>query len=205
MKKVICLFLCVFTVFCFNTAAFADVSVDYDMVSIPNDHSADVSIIVNYEGESDAVEYHESGLVVEWGDAYSDKSHYLNIGADANTNIGNSAVVLYGTTSQDVSGKKTIYVFVWDNSKPEIDNVTKSGKKVKLEWSGGKSKYYQVQYRVKNGSWKTVSKLCNSDRYYFNSLSKGKTYQFRVRPATPSYEWGTQYGKWSSTFTYKVR
>ncbi len=205
MKKIICLLLCFILVFCFNTAAFADVSVDYDLISVPNDQSEVVSVIVNYQGESDVVEYHERGLLVEWAGIYSDKAHYLNIGADSNTDIGNNAIVLYGTTSKDVNGKKIVYVFVWDNSKPEIENVTKVGKKVKLTWSGGKSSYYQVQYRVKNGSWKTVSKLCKSEKYVFSSLSKGKTYQFRVRPATPSYEWETRYGKWSNTFTYKVK
>ena len=49
------------------------------------------------------------------------------------------------------------------------------------------------------------SQIAKSEKYVFSSLSKGKTYQFRVRPATPSYEWETRYGKWSNTFTYKVK
>ena len=51
MKKIICLLLCLILVFCFNTAAFADVSVDYDLISVPNDQSEVVSVIVNYQGE----------------------------------------------------------------------------------------------------------------------------------------------------------
>ena len=42
-------------------------------------------------------------------------------------------------------------------------------------------------------------------KYTFKSLKKGKTYQFRVRPVTPMYNWGSRYGQWSAAATVKVK
>ena len=41
--------------------------------------------------------------------------------------------------------------------------------------------------------------------YTFKNLKKGNTYQFRVRPVTPTYNFGTRPGNWSTAVSVKIK
>ena len=185
--------------------------IDYDLVTIPNDGT----------WEDVTVDYSREGFAKVRGDGYlhleflksDENTAVVRISADQNTYVGVNAVdVMYLDENQETD-VKTIYVNVYDASKPADVQAYQTGSKVKLEWANTQSYYYQIQYRVKGGKWKTAAKKYSIEAdfqtegrsYTFKNLKQGRTYQFRLRPVTPCYEWGTKYGQWSDVITYKMK
>lgn len=211
MKRILLtLLLCMLLAVTMTTNAFA-IGFDCDRILIPNDgtyeditlgYDKDCALSINTSNHIwyDLIETGEEGKVI------------VRLYANDYTDVGTGIAEAIEVDKQD-GVDAAAYVTVYDNSRPEILKAVKSGSKVQLQWEGGLSFYYQVQYRVKGGTWKTAARKYDirpklqtaGQAYTFKSLKKGTTYQFRVRPVTPSYEWGNVYGKWSSTFTYKMK
>ena len=183
---------------------------EYNLVTIPNDGTwEDVTVDYSKEGFAKVKGY--GYLQLEFPES-DENTAVVRISADQNTYVGVNAVdVMYLDENQETD-VKTIYVNVYDASKPTGVHAYQTGSKVKLEWANTRSYYYQIQYRVKGGKWKTAAKKYSIEKnfeaerrsYTFKNLKAGKTYQFRVRPVTPCYEWGTKYGQWSDPFTFTV-
>ena len=212
MKRVLLtLMLCMILAVTMSSNAFA-LEIDYDLVSIPNDGPYE-DVTIDYSKEGDVLIGASNGIRPDFPETNEKGKSIVRIYADGNTYIGTGTVQTMYLNEKGQTDVAVIYVNVYDNSKPDSLNVVKSGSNVKLTWESTSSFYYQIQYRVKNGKWKTAEskyditpKLeTNGRAYTFKNLKKGKTYQFRLRPVTPSYEWGTEYGKWSDTFTYTVK
>ena len=185
--------------------------IDYDLVTIPNDGTwEDVTVDHSRDTSTKIKAY---GYLQLDFPATDENTSVVRIFADENTYIGMNAVdVMYVNENQETD-VKTIYVNVYDASKPENLYAFQTGSKVKLGWANTQSYYFQIQYRVKGGKWKTAAKKYSIEEnfategrsYTFKNLKAGKTYQFRLRPVTPCYEWGTKYGPWSDAITYKVK
>ena len=185
--------------------------IDYDLVTIPNDGTwEDVTVDHSRDTSTKIKAY---GYLQLDFPATDENTSVVRIFADENTYIGMNAVdVMYVNENQETD-VKTIYVNVYDASKPENLYAFQTGSKVKLGWANTQSYYFQIQYRVKGGKWKTAAKKYSIEEnfategrsYTFKNLKAGKTYQFRLRPVTPCYEWGTKYGPWSDVITYKMK
>lgn len=184
---------------------------DYDLVTIPNDGTWE-EVTVDHSRDTSAKIKAYGYLQLDFP-ATDENTSVVRIFADENTYIGMNAVdVMYVNENQETD-VKTIYVNVYDVSKPSNLHAFQTGSKVKLGWANTQSYYFQIQYRVKGGKWKTAAKKYSIEEniategrsYTFKNLKAGQTYQFRLRPVTPCYEWGTKYGPWSDVITYKVK
>lgn len=210
-KKMIIMMLCTMLLAAMSTNAFA-LEIDYDQVSIPNDGTYE-DVVVDYSKEGGAGIYASNYIKLDFPKSNQVNKAIVRISADADTYVGTGTVeVIYYDEDNEIDSS-VVYVNVYDASKPENLNASKSGNYVKLTWENTRSYYYQIQYRTENGKWKTAASKYNiapkiqteGRAYTFKNLKKGKTYQFRLRPVTPCYEWGTKYGKWSEPFTYTVK
>lgn len=210
MKKILSVILCVVIIFAASVSAFG-LEIDYPYNGVNNNGKAGgVTITVSHPDADEVFSVAHGGLNHEWYTTDVNGVHEIFIWADEDTDIGTNSVSLVwldGATNKMCS--ETVFVDVFDASKPKIQKATQNGKNVKITWNGAKSNYYDIQYRVKNGSWKTVASEYSVEetgmKYTFKNLKKGKTYQFRVRPVTPTYQWGTRYGQWSTAVSVKVK
>lgn len=223
-KKIIVLALSLVMVFSFSSSAFAYVSVDSNSW-IANNNDTSFTVLVDYTGETVPVTaFWNSGLSCEWGDVIEDTStskiQLLTVNINENTNIGANSIFIAPPQSTIPNDSFTfIKVYVTDQSEIEISKVRKSSGKVKVTWTSGKSGFYQLQYRVKGGSWKNATKdYLSKASCSLSKLKKGKTYSFRVRCVTPApvefygAKWSKTetiddyiYGPWSDRFSYKVK
>ncbi len=223
-KKLAVLSLSLVMVFCFSANAFASVSVDNNSWIAKNKNSS-FSVLVDYTGETAPLTaFWTHGLYCSWGKIYEDtatsKIQELVINVDENSSIGANSIFIAPSQAEVPDGSFAfINVYVTDQSEIEISNIKKANKKVKVTWTNGKSGFYQLQYREKNGSWKNASDdYISKSSFSFAKLKKGKTYSFRVRCVTPApvefygatWDSGDKignyiYGPWSDKFSYKVK
>ena len=209
-KKVCSMILCAGMFLAAGTSASA-LEVDYQYNGVKNNGEAGgLTVTVSHPEAEDVFSYAQGGVNQRWMATDEERVHQLFFWADENTVIGtNSITLMWEDENTGLPESDVIYVDVFDNSKPVIQKATRSGTSVKITWDGARSKYFQLQYRVKGGSWKTAASEYNTGetgmKYTFKNLKKGKTYQFRVRPVTPTYSWGNRYGQWSAAVMVKVK
>ena len=209
-KKVCSMILCAGMILAAGASASA-LEVDYLYNGVKNNGEAGgLTVTVSHPEAEEVYSFAQGGLNQSWQATDKERVDQLFFWADENTDVGTNSITLMwidedtGLTESDV-----IYVDVFDDSKPVIRKATRSGSSVKIAWDGARSKYFQLQYRVKGGTWKTAASEYDPGetgmKYTFKSLKKGKTYQFRVRPVTTTYNWGSRYGQWSAAVTVKVK
>ena len=210
MKKILSIILCLGIIFASSAGAFAiEMDYPYNVVS-NNGEAVGLAVTVSHPEAEDIYSYAFGGLNHEWQTTNGNRVDKIFLWADENTDIGINSISLvwYNETTQKI-GCDTILVDVFDVSKPKIIKTSRNGSSVKIKWNGAKSKYYDIQYRVKNGSWKTAALEYNTEEtgmeYTFKNLKKGNTYQFRVRPVTPTYNFGTRPGNWSTAVSVKIK
>ena len=201
MKKLL-LIICLLVPMFVSSVLFvnADVSADYDLVYMANDGGSETIYITSDTAET--VKYLEDGgLRVEWGE-WSGSRIPLYISADNNTDLGNSAITVID--EDDPDDYDIIHVLVYDNYQTEIYSAKAGKGKATIRWNKGLSDYYQMQYKKAGESWKNVF-FGKRTKWTVYGLNKGKKYSFRVRPVTPSYEWGNLYGPWSGVVSLRVK
>ena len=209
-KKVCSMILCA-GMFLAAGASASALEVDYQYNGVKNNGEAGgLTVTVSHPEAEDVFSYAQGGVNQRWVATGDDRVHQLFFWADENTVIGtNSITLMWEDENTGLPESDVIYVDVFDDSKPVIQKATRSGTSVKITWDGARSKYFQLQYRVKGGTWKTAAPEYNTRetgmKYTFKNLKKGKYYQFRVRPVTPTYSWGSRYGQWSAAATVKVK
>ncbi len=212
-RKIICISLILTMILCSAGMAAGIVEPSMISVKLPNDGSDNQTIIVDYTGEKDVWRYCEDWLSAEWGTKLSDtdtsKKQELYISPVSGGYCGNTYVFLKAEAPDATASWKMIKVFVWDNTKVNIQNVKQKNGLLTIKWGYASAWYYQLQYRKTSGSWKTswktLASLAEYNEYTMGNLAKGVTYQFRVRPLTPSQEWGMQKGPWSAIYSYTIK
>ena len=209
-KKVCSMILCAGMILAAGASASA-LEVDYQYNGVKNNGEAGgLTVTVSHPEAEEVFSFAQGGVNQRWMATDEERVHQLFFWADENTVIGtNTITLMWEDENTGLPESDVIYVDVFDNSKPVIEKATRSGTSVKITWDGAQSKYFQLQYRVKGGTWKTAASEYNTGetgmKYTFKSLKKGKNYQFRVRPVTPTYSWGNRYGQWSAAVTVKVK
>ena len=217
MKKIMTILLALTITICFSGSAFARVIPEYKQIIMDNNNDKMV-LTLDITNENGPVYFYSNGyLYVEMGDIFYDsenrKLEKVTITATDETTIGKH-VVFFSNNKDTDDGFAFVNIYVTDKSKIDISNAKKNKNKTKISWTKGKSGLYQLQYREKDGTWKNATKEYVTKNYYnFSNLKKGKTYSFRVRTVTPlSYEWygeeigdEYQFGKWSESFSYKIK
>ncbi len=188
-------------------AAWGAVTVKKDLVMLPNTkgETSNISIEVTAEGEDAVTAYSEDGIATYWKSVAGTEDRWiLTLNVEGKPAVGNNALTLRGATTGEICH---IYVFIYDNRKPIIEDVEKGKNSLNLIWETKGSEYSQVQYRIAGGKWKTAAKMTKEKHLSFNRLVPGSKYEFRVRPVSLSQEWGVKYGPWSKTFTqgFKVK
>ena len=137
--------------------------------------------------------YH--GLKYFDSDVYKYSTSYKN-----NTNIGLATVTFTGKKTLTGTAKATFKIVpkqaAWKSIKAGKKSFTAT---VKAQKGGVR---YQIQYRTLNGKWK--SKWTGKTSLTVKNLKSKKKYQVRVR-AYKTVKKKTYYGKWSKTWTVKVR
>ena len=212
MKKILSVALCLSIIFAASAGAFAlEVDIDDYYKAVGNNGIEGRTYITVSHPETEGFLYFSGrDLNAEWEPMDAAGVSRIYFWADEYTGIGKSCISLVweDETTEEINSE-IIHVDVYDTSRPKITKTTRSGSSVKITWSGAKSKYYQLQYRVKNGTWKTAASEYDTTetgmKYTFKKLTKGKTYQFRVRPVTPTYWSGNKYGSWSASVSVKVK
>ena len=104
---------------------------------------------------------------------------------------------------QDGSETAMLYVFVTSGDVPRLYYYGKTSTGITIDWTATDVKRYEVQYRIKGGTWKTAHEFTSKTKTTIKNLKKGKTYQFRVRSVNYDYDWGEYVGDWSNIITKK--
>lgn len=200
-KSVLSLLLLLVLVFSMSTCAFAT-SFDYDRTWMERGESVDIKV---YLSDPDAPFYigRDKGLT------NYDYENYrgcwtTHLTASYGADLGTHAYFAQEVTEYN-SGYAIGYVFIVDRTAPQIYDSSKGKTSATISWDKTDVGRYQVQYRVKGGTWKTATDFTKKTSCKVTGLTKGKTYQFRVRAVNYDAEyWGEIYGYWSNTKSVKL-
>ena len=196
-KKVFCVCMAVVIVIAMTGTSFASIALDYNLVYLERGGSEKLN--VSFPGESDVEFYSQTGLSADWGNVNSiEKTASLTISAVPNATLGNKVLMVRGMSTSDFL---FVNVYIIDKTAPVIYDVEKEKNGITISWDPTDVGRYQLQYKVKNGKWKTATEFTKATEYTVKNLVRGKKYYFRVRSVNYNMEWKEIYGKWSRTRT----
>lgn len=202
MKKFL-VSICLMFVFLFACSSVASASTyltsEYEFLRI--ERGTSMTCVVNSD---DGIYY---GNLDKWGVNVSCSNYgydgykftfYANDYADCGTCALN-------VETQDGTFFQVIYIYVVDTEAPDLYCYSKTKTSATVEWTKTDVGRYELQYRVKGGTWKTATPWTKKTKYTVTGLKSGKTYQFRVRSVNYSYEWDETYGYWSPVKSIKTK
>lgn len=196
-KAITSIVLSLILVFAFSTNAFATMSFDYDLIKL--ERGENTTINLNNAGNTVFWTCPDSGIIDECEEVSKDYWE-ITIFAPLNAPLGVRSLCAFGETYQ----YDTLYVFFVDYTAPVLYSITKTKTTATIYWKGTDVGRYQVQYRIKGGTWKTAQDFTKKTSCKITNLVKGKTYQFRVRAVNYDQDWGEAYGYWSNYKTVKL-
>lgn len=183
--------------FAFSSVANAAdyLNADYHFVRI--ERGSTESVVVSSD---DGIYY---GNMDKWGvrtyvSEYGNDSWIFEFYAEDDADLGTNAINI---ETQDGELFEIIYVYVVDKQPTYLHTYSKSKSSITVAWDKTDVGRYELQYRVKGGSWKTATPWTSKTKYTLKGLKSGKSYQFRVRSVNYSNEWNETYGYWSNIKT----
>lgn len=204
-QKILCLLLCLLTVFSTLSLSLEAAAVSVSATSkITVEPKAD-SVTMSWKKVSNATGYaiykKTNGKWVKIKTQSSTKYTVKNLTASTNYELGVKAYRKYkGDTYW--SKLKSIKTKTKAMASPKVPTLSATNDSVTLSWSKVSGATGYAIYQYKSNSWVKI-KTTTSTKYTVKSLKNNTTYKFRIKPYAKTDK-GTVWGKNSSTASIKT-